>query len=286
MMKIEQCRFGAWSAAYRCTVGACEMIVVADIGPRILSLRQRGGPNLLHEDATGFSVGDWRLYGGHRFTVAPEGSQSYTPDNHPCSVEVRGPAICFAGLVGANGLRRMLVIGPSANGRGFEIGHRLENHGDGTWRGALWAITCVRHEGLIHGACHSQRVRFWPDAERAHWHVASGQVLITPNGSRSKGGWYSRSAWVASAQAHATLVIEAASAPLLRRCVDGGCNVEVFTCADYVELETLSGEVALAPGERAWHRQSWHVLASPFDSRQLRSINTAASARRSSIHAA
>lgn len=265
MMKVEQCRYGRWSAAYRCSVGACEMIVVADVGPRILSLRQEDGPNLLHDDTTGFGVGDWRLYGGHRFTVAPEGGQSYIPDNAPCRVAACSQELCFEAPVGANGLRRTLIVGPSGDAEGFEIEHRLENHGGAPWHGAVWAITCVRSEGRVYGACVDGRVHFWPNARRTHWRIVSGRVAITPNGMRSKGGWYSDPAWVAAAQSHATLMIHAASAPSPASHVDGGCNVEVFTCADYVEIETLGAEVTLEPGEHALHRQYWRVLAPPFD---------------------
>jgi hypothetical protein len=46
--------------------------------------------------------------------------------------------------------------------------------------------------------------------------------------------------------------------------VDEGCNVEVFSCADYVELETLSGMLTLAPGGQVTHRQHWRLLAHKF----------------------
>ena len=47
--------------------------------------------------------------------------------------------------------------------------------------------------------------------------------------------------WLASLQHDSTFVIHCPDAPPAHECVDEGCNLEVFTCADYVELETLSG---------------------------------------------
>jgi len=52
--------------------GDAELIVGISAGPRILSLHFAGGENLLFQDTTNFKVGDWCLYGGHRFTIAPE----------------------------------------------------------------------------------------------------------------------------------------------------------------------------------------------------------------------
>ena len=89
-MKIEQTSYRHWPEAYRCTVGPLELVVVTSIGPRILSLRYDGGQNPLDEDTTDFGVGAWRLYGGHRLTVAPETPASYSPDNAPCAVELLG----------------------------------------------------------------------------------------------------------------------------------------------------------------------------------------------------
>jgi hypothetical protein len=62
-------------------------------GPRLLSLRFAGGENQLYEEDSGFMVGAWRLYGGHRFTVAPESEASYAPENKPSQVRVEHGAL-------------------------------------------------------------------------------------------------------------------------------------------------------------------------------------------------
>lgn len=137
----------------------------------------------------------------------------------------------------------------------------MENQGERDWRGALWAITCVPHAGRVVAPRTHPRVHFWPGAVREHWEIAPEHIAVTPDSTRGKAGWHSVAGWVASMQCDATLVIHCPEAPLIAECVDGGCNVEVFLCADYAELETLSGEVTLAPGEQSSHLQRWRLLA-------------------------
>src|SRR6185503_19966844 len=127
----------------------CEMIVGVSAGPRILSLRRDTGPNLLYHDTTDFRVGDWRLHGGHRFTIAPEGAETYAPDNAPCVVETREQELRVAAHPGRNGNRCVLVISAATDGAGFDLRHVLEDQGERPWRGALWGITCVPHAGSV-----------------------------------------------------------------------------------------------------------------------------------------
>jgi hypothetical protein len=240
------------------------MVVGISAGPRILSLRRGADLNLLYHDTTDFRVGEWRLHGGHRFTVAPEGEESYAPENAPCVVETRGQELRVAAPSGKNGTRRVLVISAAMDGAGFDLRHVLENHGGRPWRGALWAITCVSHAGSVVAPLTRPRLRFWPGAKRGHWQLAPGHITMTPNGARGKAGWHSAAGWLASLQREATFVIHCPDAPPLHECADEGCNLEVFTCADYVELETLSGIVTLAPGGHASHLQRWRLLAPKF----------------------
>ena len=77
-MKTERVRWKNWDAV-RCVACECEMVVGIFSGPHILSLRRGTGPSLLYHDKTDFRVGDWRLHGGHRFTVATARDVQYVP---------------------------------------------------------------------------------------------------------------------------------------------------------------------------------------------------------------
>ena len=72
----EQISYCGWSNAYRLSNGVVDPVVTADVGPRILFYGFGGEENQLHEGAQnlGKSGGsEFRLYGGHRLWVSPEG---------------------------------------------------------------------------------------------------------------------------------------------------------------------------------------------------------------------
>lgn len=262
-MKTDAIRWNHWEAL-RCLGGDCELILGVSAGPRILSFRRCGGPNLLYRDTTDFRVGDWRLYGGHRFTVAPEGDDSYAPDNDPCVVLAGEHDVRVTAPTGPGGTQRVLMIRESRDGAGFDLDHLLVNRSDRSWRGALWAITCVPHTSTVVAPRGNAKLRCWPGSGADQWQVAPRHFAMTPDGSRAKVGWHCPAGWLASLQPGGTFVIHCPSTPAPADCVDDGCNLEVFTCPDYVELETLSGLITLAPGEKAIHRQRWRLLAPTF----------------------
>ncbi|MBL9136612.1 MAG: hypothetical protein JNK85_12115 [Verrucomicrobiales bacterium] len=284
-MKTMRVRWNDWDTI-RCTAADVELIVGVSAGPRFLSLRYRGGNNLLHLDTTDFRVGDWRLYGGHRFTVAPEGPQSYEPDNAPCEVRQEAAALSITAPTDCSGLQRNLKVTPTHDGVGFDLHHVLENQGRNPWTGALWAITCVPRSGPVVAPRGPGRLRFWPGTDVAPWDIGAEALTIVATGTRGKAGWHSNPAWLASLQPDAAFVIHAPQAPAREHCVDDGSNVEVFTGADYVELETLGGRVTLPPGGRAHHLQRWRILPPIYSAADWRALGADAgcSAVASALH--
>ncbi len=234
------------------------MVVGISAGPRILSFSKSGGENLLYHDQTGFGVGDWRMYGGHRFTLAPENDRSYTPDNLPCDATETPGSLLVRPLADPDGLRRSLRITPAADGFGIE--HILENHGTADWTGALWAVTCIPGGESIIGSPATNGLRFWPGCAPESWKNHADRILIDPDGSRGKAGWHSSPAWLASIQTHGTLLIHSPVPPAREQCTDGGCNLEVFISKGWSEMETLGGTVTLAPGQKTSHSQRWYIL--------------------------
>jgi hypothetical protein len=250
----------------RLVAGDCELIVGVSAGPRILGLHWRGGPNLLYEDRTDFRVGAWRLYGGHRLTIAPENPLSYEPEIGPCAWEPRGDVLVVNSPPRGDGLELSLEVRPATAGDGFELLHRGLNASGQEWRGALWALTCVpRPSRVIAPFRHTpSAVRYWDETSRQSltWRHPPGFILTDPTQDRVKAGWHDDRAWLASLQSTATLVVQVPDPPSQNDCVDGGCNLEVFCGPEYLELETLGPDVRLPPGEETTHLQHWHVVAS------------------------
>jgi len=285
-LKIEPTSYRDWPEAYRCTAGPVELLLVASLGPRILSLRFNGGENLLYEDATGFQVGAWRLYGGHRFTTAPESAASYPPDNAPCEVTVEGDRLVIRPPP-TQGLRRCLEIRTAPDHSSFAIRHLLRNTGSQPWQGAAWAITCVPPAGKVVVPQTSAAPRFWTspgesyaDASSPQWQAADDHFVVEPSGEKGKVGLASEQGWLAWLGADATFVIQGPARIPQAAYPDEGCNVEVFTCADYLELETLGPMVTLHPGQELAHEQRWLIIPRGFAPEAWRTIDELSEASR------
>lgn len=242
-----------WEAV-KCNAGETEMIVGVSAGPRILSISHRGGKNLLYIDHTDFRVGDWRMYGGHRFTIAPETEASYYPDNTPCEVTITDTALLVKGPQRKDGIRLSMNITAAETG-GFNIQHILENNGSENWNGMLWAITCVPRIGDILASCTTAAINYWPGTAKENWQQTEQYLIPAAGNFRGKTGWYEERGWLAAMQASAKLIIHNKdhSRP-------GNNNLEIFVCKDYAELETLSPVQTIAPGASAQHLQHWYIF--------------------------
>lgn len=265
-MTIEPTCFGGAAEAWRCTAGRLELIVVTSFGPRILSLRFEGGPNLLYNDTTDFRVGAWRLYGGHRFTVAPESEASYLPDNAPCDVRIEDDRMVIR-APSPDRLGRSLEIQATPDRPGFVLRHSLRNLGSDPWHGAVWAVTCVPATGKFVVSQTSRPPRFWTvsgqryaDASSRQWRNVDGWFLIEPTGEKGKVGLNCPDSLLAWLGPHGTFVIQGPARDARATYPDDGCNVEVFTCADYLELETLGPLTTLLPGAELVHEEHWQVI--------------------------
>lgn len=279
-LAIERTAFGRWGDAYRITLGDAEMIVVTEMGPRILSLTAGGGPNLLFVDddlTVSRPTGDdmWFIYGGHRVWVSPESEASYAPDNTPCHVEVSESGIdVLAAVDPYSRLQKRLTIG--ACGRRFVVTSAIRNRGDALFLGAAWAVTCVVPAGVIafpwgSGGCWDLKsITYWnrwmehrSDVTSTQWTPGPDLFRVTPTGEEGKVGTNSPEGWVAICRDDATFAKSRAWAP--GDYPDGGCSLEVYTCEQFVELESLSPLQYLYPGTEVAQEELWTVTPETVD---------------------
>src|SRR5262249_16723586 len=84
---MQKIQFLDFQNCFRLTNDQVEIIVSTDFGPRILAYNFIGGENVLgiHPEAkVNTPLGEFRIYGGHRFWIAPEHMpNTYAPDNRP-----------------------------------------------------------------------------------------------------------------------------------------------------------------------------------------------------------
>ena len=279
-LQIERTEFLGWQEAYRLRMGQAEMVVVTEVGPRIISLSVGGGPNLLFVDQETVGKGqgdaDWHVYGGHRVWVAPETGDTYAPDNARCEVQVSAEGLTVvAPAVPQTKLRKRLTV-TALDGR-FVVEQGVLNTGAALYAGAIWALTCVRPEGVIafpwgrQGSWDLKKIVYWnkwldqaSDVNSQQWQPGPDLFRIVPTGEVGKVGTNSPEGWVAMCREDATFVKSYRWVPDTRY-PDEDCALQVYTCDRFIEMETLSPLGTFYPGFEVVHREVWTVTAEAVD---------------------
>jgi len=284
---LERIPYRGWNNAYKISNGTVELIVLADVGPRIISYRFIGGENQLHEveaDIGQLGGSNFRLYGGHRLWVSPELESTYFPDNVPVQVSVQGKKVRFTAPVEESppgqSLQKDFDVELASSGSEVSITHRLTNHNRRAIQLAPWAPTMLRPGGkailplppkAAMDKDHYQSVgvlAMWSftDLADSRWIFGSEHIqlkqLSEPTGrfKEQMGGIYNPAGWGAYYR-HGDLFVKRAPLIAGTRYPDFGCNFEVFTNPDFLELETLGPLQELRPKESIVHSERWWLFS-------------------------
>ena len=283
---LEQISYRGWNRAYRLSNGDVDLVVTADVGPRILRYGFRKGENLLHEvegDAGKTGGSEFRLYGGHRLWVSPEVERTYYPDNAPVAVSQHGHAARFTAQKeesppGTN-LQKELEIELAAAGSQVRITHRITNHDARLTLLAPWSPTMLRGEGRailpLPPRIAMDKDHYLPvgvfglwsytDFADPRWVLGTDymQLRHSPNPQgrfkEQMGGIHNSAGWGAYFRG-GDLFVKRATVFQGARYPDFGCNFEVFTNPDFLELEALGPLVELQPGEVVEHVERWWLF--------------------------
>jgi hypothetical protein len=283
---LERFSYRGWNNAYRMSNGVVELVVTADVGPRILFYGFRNGENLLHEvkeDAGKTGGSEFRLYGGHRLWISPEVERTYYPDNSAVAVSQHGNAVHFVAQreeqpPGTN-LKKELEIELATAGSQVRITQRIRNEDSHSTTLAPWSPTMMAPGGrailplspriamdkdhyLPVGAFGIWSFTDFADPrwvfgtsyiQLRHMSNSQGRFKEQMGGVYNSAGWaaYFKQGWLFVKRA---VVISGARYP------DFGCNFEVFTNPEFLELETLGPLVELQPGEDVEHGEQWWLF--------------------------
>lgn len=265
-----------------------ELYVTVDIGPRIIKLNLKGKENMMFTDDNLSIVHDepnlkdmfgkdkaWHIYGGHRFWVSPEKHpETYYPDDQPVAYEVCGSKFTFyAPKQIFTGWQETLIITVDENEAKAEVKHVLTNMSDRTQEGAVWGLNVTAKGGKAFvkqaseetGLLANRTLMLWPynvmtdkrfymddefvglaqdvNAEKAFkigTNNTYGTAVCVNNGTAFKITWD---------------YIHGAKYP------DNGCSCEMYSCADFLEVETLSPLYTLKPGEACEHIEKWELFS-------------------------
>ena len=300
---IERRDYAGWANSWWLSNGDVELVVPADIGPRIMRYGFIGGQNLFHNfpDTLGRSgESTWQNRGGHRLWAAPEDPViSKALDNGPVEVVAEDLRLRVRQAVEPEGgLEKEIEITLAPIGTNVAVRHRITNRNPATVRYAPWALSVMRPGGTaVTGfppRCrHDERLLptnplvMWgyTDFCDPRWRLTHRFLLLRQDPdatSPQKAGTFAEDAWAAYFVG-CDLFLKRATAVAGADYPDFGCSVEIFTNAAMLELETLGPLSMVEPGASVEHTEEWslHCIADPaaMDDAQLAGVFNALLAR-------
>jgi len=290
---MEKVAYAGWENCCRLANGTVELIVTADVGPRIIRFGFEGGANEFKEfdEMLGKTGGDeWLIYGGHRLWHAPEEKpRTYFPDNVPVEVEeadgvVRfrppvetryGPNHLEPDLRATTGIAKEIDIRLDPDSARVEVTHRLTNTNLWEVQLAPWALSAMAqggraviplpprgsHEDNLLPA-NSMTMWAYTDMADPRWSWGRKYVMLDQDAAATvpqKVGFMVPDGWAAYANG-GRLFVKRFPFDARASYPDMGCNVEAFTNADFLELETLGALVGVPPGGSVEHVEHWSLF--------------------------
>ena len=152
---IEHTEFEGWPNCIKLSNGNIELIVTTDIGPRIIRFGFVNEANMFYVSSAdrGKTGGDkWRLYGGHRFWLAPEVKPfTYSPDNISVKYSWNGKTLKLSQDIDSEiSIVKELEITMYPDKNEVNVLHRIINKGKSDIELAPWAISaCAAHGRAI-----------------------------------------------------------------------------------------------------------------------------------------
>ncbi len=257
------------------TDGKTDIAATLDVGIRIIHLSVHQMENLYYVQPEDLSdgictPGGWKLIGGHRFWLAPEGDNSYWPDQKPVEYELEENAVtltqCVDPWLGVQKSIRLEFLPDGA----IAVRQSIVNVENETFTGALWGVNtlrggtgqvpfadlegdpCVPHRAVqLWGqtSLGDPRIRFTKDRVYTQQMAIDGYFKI---------GFYSSAGRIHHENLGQSFDI---TFPVVSQdqCPDGQCNVEIFQHSHVMELEVLGPVVTLNKGESASIHETWRV---------------------------
>lgn len=276
-MQIENIDYLSWNCI-RLSNGVVDLVITADVGPRIIRFGFVDGPNEFKVLDAGLKGGDyWRNYGGHRLWHAPESMpRTYFPDNFPVNIK---PYDDFVRVTPpeetVNGIQKELDIQILGETSQVKVIHRLTNTGAWPVELAIWGISVMDGGGVaiiplpLRGShteflspTHLMTMWAYTNMSDPRWTWGDRFVLLRHD---SKDQWPQKvgvsipGGWAAYANG-GRLFLKQAEYKTGALYPDNGCSMEFFTNPEMLEVESLSPMMTLEPRQSAEHTEIWTLL--------------------------
>jgi hypothetical protein len=272
-VEMRKTSYGGWPNCIELANKSIDIVATTDIGPRLIRLGFRGGPNLFKEfPEVGQTGGDkWRNYGGHRLWHAPEvRPRSYAPDNSPIEHQWDGKTLkLIQPTETPTGIQKEIEVTLDPGEDRVVLRHRLVNNSSWPIELAPWALTVMQGPGRAivpqeppgTALLPVRPVVLWGYTNMAdsRWKWGRKFIQLTCDPAATtpqKVGVGASPGWAAYAKDGVVFVKRfpfdsTASYP------DYGCNAECYTRGDMLEVESLGPLTKLAPGGNVELTERW-----------------------------
>ena len=278
-VKVEKTAYKGWANCYRITNGEVELVVTADVGPRIIRFGFVGGQNVFKEftDQLGKTgEAQFQLRGGHRVWKAPEDPvATWAPDNVPVQIEVAADGLTAREPVEPlTKLQKEITIHLAASGTQVTVAHRIVNHSLFPLEYSVWAMSMMAQGGVAisgfppRGKHPIDLAATNPLVMWAYTDLSDKRLQFTkkylalhqdPNNAEAeKIGLFNPKTWVAYVL-NGEAFVKQTPADAAKTYPDFGCTFETFTNNEFLEIETLSPMTKVAPEGVAEHVEHWSL---------------------------
>jgi hypothetical protein len=265
-VKVEKVEYKGWHNCWRVSNGDVELIVTADVGPRIIRYGFVNGQNLFKEfpDQLGKSgEKDFQLRGGDRVWKAPEDHiATWAPDNAPVEITLTPTGlIARAPVEPLTNLQKEIEISLAPSGTEVRVAHRIRNRSLFALEFSPWVLTMMAPGGIAvtafppRGKHPIDLAVTNPLAMWAYTDLSDKRLTFTRkylalrqdphNSAAQKVGIFNPRTWAAYVL-NGEAFIKVAQADPAKTYPDFGCSFETFTNNEWLELETL-GPLAKVP---------------------------------------
>ena len=275
---IKKVSFEGWDNCVEMVSGDFRIIITTDVGPRVIGGFLGDSKNIFNVDPAlaGKTGGkEWVNYGGHRLWHSPETRErTYEPDNSMIQViELEDGGLSFiSNPEEKSGIAKTINIYPVGE-HSFRVEHYMRNVGVWPIELAAWGISVmapggvavVPHNTAQKGLTPSKFISVWPYTKMNDPRIDWGEKLVMVRQDASddakpmKIGLNCEEGWIAYLN-QGVAFIKQFDHFVDESYPDNGCSVEVYTCKEMLESETLSPLYTLDPGDEIIHIEEWTLL--------------------------
>lgn len=291
MIKTEIKDYLNYGKVLAMTNGVIEVYVTVDVGPRIIRYGFVGGQNLMCDNRNAatpkcdaefegfFGKGKkWEILGGHRIWTSPESyPNSYYPDLNPVKYEITEQGAIFTpNAETENGMQKQLEIKIDPDDSNIYVTMSVTNIANKPQEFSVWGLTVSATGGTLivpmndndTGLLANRNISVWPYTNLADDRLHFGKSYVTLRQDTNVDQALKLGFDLNQAEAYYCL-----GEDIFRKSYntyhprekypDNNCSFETYTCATFIEVESLSPLKSVQPQETLSLTEHWSLHKKP-----------------------